>query len=178
MHALADGLSVGRLLLAAVLPWALARGGWLAPLLFVVAAASDYVDGPLARRAARASSYGGVLDNVADVAFVLAGTGTAAWLGLISWAAPAAIACSSGSYALASLRLSRGTAAPRLARSRLGHWAGVCNYACVGVVAGRTVAGPLLVAAAGWITVVVNLAAVGRRWAGPTRRVDDGIEPA
>jgi len=174
--ALADGLSVGRLLLAAALPWALVRGGWPAPLLFALAAASDYVDGPLARRAARASSYGGVLDNVADVAFVLAGTGTAAWFGLVSWATPAAIACSSGSYALASLRLSRRTEAPRLARSRLGHWAGVCNYACVGVVVARDwVAGPL-VAAVGWGTAAVNLAAVANRFV--ARRPDGGERTA
>jgi len=174
--ALADGLSVGRLLLAAALPWALVRGGWLPPLLFVVAAASDYVDGPLARRAGRASSYGGVLDNVADVAFVLAGTGTAAWLGLVSWATPAAIACSSGSYALASRRLSRGTEAPQLARSRLGHWAGVCNYACVGVVAVGDLAGRPLVAGAGWLTAAVNLFAVASRWLPSKRGGADGIE--
>ncbi len=178
MSALADGLSVGRLLLAAVLPWALVRGGWLAPLVFVVAAASDYADGPLARRGGRVSSYGGVLDNVADVAFVLAGTGTAAWLGLVSWTAPAAIACSSGSYALASRNLSRGAATPRLARSRLGHWAGVCNYACVGVVAARAIAGPALVAVAGWLTAAVNVGAFASRWTRAKRPAAEGIERA
>lgn len=164
MAALADGLGVGRLLLAAVFPWALARGGWLALVLFGLAAASDYVDGPIARRAGRVSSYGGTLDNVADVAFVLTATVTGAARGALSWVVPASIVLSAGSYALASLGLSRATGTPRLARSRVGHAAGVCNYVCAGLVAGvAALPGPTTAAAltvAGAVTIVLNGAAL------------------
>lgn len=167
MTALADGLGVGRLLLAAAFPWALGRGGWLPLVLFGLAAASDYVDGPLARRAGRVSAHGGMLDNVADVGFVLSATIAGAARGLLWWPVPVSIALSAGSYALASVATSRATGTPRLARSRLGHAAGVCNYVCAGSVA-TVVAlpGPGIAPAATLValaTLVLNVLAFATR---------------
>ncbi len=164
---MADALSAFRLLLAAALPFAFARGGWLPLLLWGVAAATDYLDGPLARRLDTVSARGAVLDNVADVAFVLTGLVTACAHGLLSPFVPLAVAASVAAYVVASQRLSAGRA-PRLARSRLGHAAGVVNYACVGLAAGSlalpgAVWGPLLVLA-DLGTVTVNLLAAGARW--------------
>lgn len=130
----ADLLSLLRLVLAVVLPFALVRGGGLPAALWVIAAASDYVDGPLARWMGAATRRGAVLDNVADIAFVLGGLATAAALGLVPWLVPAAIVLAVVDYGRASLEANPGGAAEDLARNRLGHTAGVLNYACLGVV--------------------------------------------
>jgi phosphatidylglycerophosphate synthase len=165
----ADALGVARLLAAAALPGAMAAAlagdGWrVAPLaLFAVAAATDFLDGIVARRTGGPTAYGAVLDNVADVAFVLAGTGTAAALGLVPVAVPAAIATSVAAYALASVRRSGGGSTMTLARSRVGHAAGVLNYALLGLVT-IALAVPVrsegVLRPASLVTVAVNLAAV------------------
>ena len=166
----ADALGVVRLAAAAAFPGTLARaladGGpsMLPIVLFVVAAGSDFFDGILARRAGRPTRYGAILDTVADVAFVLAGTGAGAALGLVPTAVPAAIALSVGAYAVASAATTSRDGELRLARSRTGHLGGVCNYALVGFLAGDVLLpGPAWrwILAAGSIVVVgVNLAAV------------------
>lgn len=169
----ADALGVARLVAAAALPVAIARAvtagdGQRAPLvLFAVAAASDFVDGIVARRGRGGPTrHGAVLDNIADVAFVLAGTGTAAALGIVSPIVPAAIVMSVGAYVAASARRTAAAAAVTLARSRFGHAAGVLNYAITGVIAlalafpGRW--GPVLDLAS-VVTVAVNVAAVLER---------------
>ena len=164
---MADVLSGVRLLLALVFPLLLVRGGTAPLLVWAVAAVSDYVDGPIARRRGAVSARGAVLDVTADVAFVLGGLGAAAALGHVTWLAPASIVCSVGGYVLASRRLSRGGGAPRLARSTIGHWAGVANYACVGLVAGSLAlpgaAWSWLLGVAGVVTAGINLAALGLR---------------
>jgi phosphatidylglycerophosphate synthase len=166
----ADALSGLRLLLAVVFPLLLIRGGVAPLIVWAVAAISDYVDGPIARRRGITSARGAILDNVADVAFVLGGLVTAAALGLVTWVAPLSIVGSVGGYVLASRQLSRQDGPPRLARSRIGHWAGVVNWACVGVVAGALalpqVVGPGLLGVAGAVTSAINLAAVGARLLG------------
>jgi phosphatidylglycerophosphate synthase len=156
-----------RLLLAAAMPWLLARGGVLPLVAWCFAAVSDYVDGPLARRYGTTSLRGAVLDNVADVSFVLSGLATAAALGLVSWLTPASIGLSAGAYAVASTSSPRAAAGPSLARSRLGHWAGVANYLCLGVVT-AAVAWPdprwnPMVRAVALATAGYNLAAVAAR---------------
>ena len=69
-----------------------------------------------------------------------------------------------GAYLLASMRPRRGV---QLSRSRLGHWAGVLNYLCLGVVTGA-IAWPdarwrIVLDVAGAATAALNLAAVGNR---------------
>ena len=147
---MANVLSGARLLLAAALPYLLVRGGWPPVVVWIAASLSDYLDGPLARRRGTSTPGGAILDNVADITFVLAGLTTAAALRLVSWVVPASIALSASAYAAASAlrRDAAGAVGPRLARSRLGHWAGVANYACLGVAAG----------AAAWPGTVVGAA--------------------
>jgi phosphatidylglycerophosphate synthase len=160
----ADALSVARLLAAPAFASALERPGWTALGLFAFAAASDFADGRVARRAGRPSGHGAVLDNVADVAFVLGGAVQGARLDLLSWTVPAAIGGSVAAYALASLPASTAARSPRLARSRIGHAAGVVNFALAGLLAGAVATPgsmwPLLLSAAGVLTTVVNVAAV------------------
>jgi phosphatidylglycerophosphate synthase len=160
----ADALGVLRLGVAAALPSALGRGAgsdgdWTPVVLIGVAAATDYLDGIVARRYGP-TAHGAVLDNLADVAVVLAGVGGGVALDLVPAAAPAAIAIAFAAYMVASLRRQSGG----LARSAVGHAAGVCNWALAGLVAGA-VALPgrawTSILAAGSLTVVgINLAAV------------------
>jgi len=170
-----------RLGAAAAMPHELARAagadGGVGPLvLFAAAAASDFFDGRLARLS-RATAHGALLDTVADVAFVLGATGGGAALGLVPWAAPAAIAAAVAAYALASLRRSTREGAWRLARSRVGHAAGVVNYGLAGLVAGAVaLPHPGWIPALGLASVVVvavNAAAVLARWL-PARQLAHG----
>jgi phosphatidylglycerophosphate synthase len=166
---LADALGVVRLVVAAALPGTLLRPTrwWLPILLFALAAASDWLDGPLARRGPGPTRHGAVLDNTADIAFVLAGTVTGALLGLVSPAVPLAIAVAFAAYVVASLAQSTRRGAWRLARSRLGHAAGVLNYALTGLIVARTAlpgrAWGSLLALASLVVVAANLAAVLER---------------
>jgi len=166
----ADALGILRLAAAAAMPAALAaaveaRGPRALPLaLFAAAAASDFLDGPLARRSGRPTSHGAALDNVADIAFVLATLVAAAAHRLVSWAVPAAIVLAFGAYvvATAARREARGPLRP--ARSRLGHAGGVANYALAGLVAGALAvpgaAWPAILALGSAVVVALNGAAV------------------
>jgi phosphatidylglycerophosphate synthase len=168
---MANALSSMRMLLAAAMPWLLLHGGPLPLVAWGLAALSDYFDGPLARWRNEVSVAGAILDNVADVMFVLGGLAGAAALGLISWLVPASIMLSAGAYAAASVR-PRPEAA--LSRSRIGHWGGVLNYICLGLVTG-SLAWPdahwaTVLAVASAATAGLNLAAVGSRLAAAGRR--------
>ena len=165
---LADALTLLRLGVALVFPWCLARGGFGPLALFGVAALTDYTDGPLARRAGRDAKHGAILDVAADVTFVLLGLGSAAALGLVTWAAPAAVVVSVTAYVTASVRLAPRSEGPRLARSRLGHAAGVGNYVLVGFACGAVALPgslwPPLLGLAGALVTALNLAAVAARF--------------
>lgn len=160
-----------RLLLAAAMPCLLVHGGVLPLVAWCVAAVSDYVDGPIARQRGGTSLRGAVLDNVADITFVIVGLTSAVVLELIPWLVPASIGLSGGWYAAASMRSH--AADSTLARSRIGHWAGVVNYACLGLVTGA-VAWPArgwspVLATASVVTAGINLAAVASRFAAASR---------
>jgi phosphatidylglycerophosphate synthase len=169
----ADALSVVRLCAAAALPGALVRavelprGRWVPLALFVVAAASDVIDGAVARRAGGASRHGAVLDNGADLAFVLAGTGTGAALGLLSWVVPSAIVLAFGAYVVASAGRRAAEGGWRRARSTAGHAAGVLNYGLTGLltlaVASPGRIWPPVLRLASIMVVAANLAALLER---------------
>jgi phosphatidylglycerophosphate synthase len=106
--------------------------GWLAVLVFAAVAASDVIDGRLARRWGSASAAGRTFDHLADIGFILAALWTYARLGLVPWWVPAAIASSFTVYLVASW--SRPTARGGLIGSRVGHIGGVCNYVLIGVL--------------------------------------------
>jgi CDP-diacylglycerol--glycerol-3-phosphate 3-phosphatidyltransferase len=87
-----NGLTVLRLLLVPVFAWLLLREGgddsasrvWAAAV-FVVAGATDFVDGELARRQGQVTTFGKVADPIADKA--LTGTALAglSYLGELPW---------------------------------------------------------------------------------------------
>jgi phosphatidylglycerophosphate synthase len=160
-----------RLGLAVVFACALPGGGWTPLDVFGLATASDYVDGPLARRAGGPSAYGVLLDSGADIAFVLLALSSGVALGRLSWIVPLAIACSAGPYLVATLRRSRDVGAPVRAYSAVGHWAGVCNSALVGLLAGSVAlpgaAWGALLPFGSAVVVALNVAAMALRARGP-----------
>jgi phosphatidylglycerophosphate synthase len=91
-------------------------------------AASDLLDGPIARRTHSAGRFGRWLDSAADIVFILTVLSCEAYAGAIPVYLPALIAISFTQYVADSV-LIRGSAVP--IRSLLGHWAGVFNYIIV-----------------------------------------------
>ncbi len=128
----ANALSAFRFVAAAAWIALAARGvGGAAEFgtLAAAAAASDFVDGRLARRLDAVTVAGRWLDSLADIAFVLAALGSEAARGAISFYIPVLIALSFTQYAVDSLMFEKSGAGP--VRSRLGHWGGIINYALV-----------------------------------------------
>lgn len=174
LHA-GDALTLGRLALTLPFACAFAAGvrgsvgaGLVAGLLFAVVAASDYFDGPLARRAGRASARGRSWDNWADIAFIEVALFTAVAVGIAPWWVPASIAASFGYYVIDSWRRTREAPQRRLIASRLGHWGGVCNYVLVGVLtyneaAGIHLLGPTFLAALFALVPLYSAAAIAAR---------------
>ncbi len=115
--------------------------GWIAlwyagrrdPLLLgsiaTVAAASDFLDGRLARMLRVESVGGRWLDTLADFTFILVALTVESWSGTIPAYIPILFAILFAQYALDSLILRGPRAAP--IGSRLGHVAGVANFALV-----------------------------------------------
>lgn len=97
--------------------------------LFVLAVATDLVDGRVARHYGEASAWGGFLDHVTDAAFVAAGLGAVAWTGEgTPWLAPAVL-LAFGQYTLDS-RVPEGRP---LRASSLGRWNGIGYFVVLGV---------------------------------------------
>ncbi len=132
--------------------------GLAALFLFGLIAASDILDGWMARRRHQESAFGRVLDHICDVGFILSALGMFVWQGWAPWWLPAAIAWAFGLYALRSWWLTAGTVGPTLIGSRLGHLGGILNYGAVGLVALDLCVGHLL-GAAGFTHLVFILLA-------------------
>lgn len=132
MSAAADACTWLRVILAPVFVWLLARAAGhpgSAPFaVCVLAVATDFADGRLARASGRASDARRIFDHGADILFLLPGLAMLARLrsvpALLPWAAAVAFAL----YALDGWRRARG-AGFDLAPSRSGAAAGVANYA-------------------------------------------------
>ncbi len=155
--------------------------GVSAAATFVIIAASDVWDGRLARRYGSASPSGRMFDHIADIAFILGALSMYALQAAIPWWVPAAIAASFAFYVIDSWSLS-GAGAATLIGSRIGHLAGICNYALVGVLAFNDTAGihalpPSLLAKLFWLVPVYSAAAVISRVASRHGGVS-AVEPA
>ncbi len=152
-RALPTALSLLRLALGPAFVLALEMSATLPLGIALLAAASDFVDGRLARRLGAASTRGAVLDVVGDGVFVLTALAALADGKRVSWLLPLATALALTGLALAAWRRRTAPAAvaarPRRGPAdRAGHAAGIANYAVViagGVVVAGWVAGPWLV---------------------------------
>lgn len=141
---------------------------WCAALLFALIAASDIVDGQVARASGTASNWGRGFDHGADIFFVLGTLSVYAWRGIAPWWVPASIAVAFTLYVIDAFSGAAPTPARRAA-GRIGHVGGVCNYVLIGVLIGNETIGlhllpPALLAIILLAVPVYSLASVVARY--------------
>ncbi len=139
MRRAADFCTGLRVLLAPVLAWQLAMpradGAVLAFLVFVMAAATDSVDGALARAAGTASRRGRVFDHGADALLLFPAFWVLAHGGRLPLVLPVAATTSFALYLFDGWRRGGGSlGAIELGGSRTGAVGGVLNYVLGGAV--------------------------------------------
>ena len=118
--------------LATVVPSVLAVVGlhWrIAAACFVVAVATDLLDGPLARRRGEASALGGLFDHGSDAIFVSSSLMALAMLDRVPIVLPVLVVAAFLQYVFDSQALTGKT----LRTSHLGRWNGIGYYVLVGI---------------------------------------------
>ncbi len=162
---LANSLSLSRLVIAPLCAWSVVEGrDGLALLFYVLAVASDLVDGPIARRRGEVSALGALLDHASDAFFVSLGVAAMAVRGLAPVALPLLIALAFMQYTLDSKAL----AGRHLRASALGRYNGIAYFVMLGTPLIRNSLGlpwpsDGLVIALGWLLVVSTLASMVNR---------------
>jgi CDP-diacylglycerol--glycerol-3-phosphate 3-phosphatidyltransferase len=121
---------------------------WWAAGLFAIIAASDVVDGQVARAAGTVSPWGRVFDHGADIFFVLSTFLAYVWIGVVRWWVPAAVAVAFAVYVV-DTQLGTPTRVVRPWAGRVGHLGGICNYVMIGVLIGNETLALHLLPAAG-----------------------------
>jgi phosphatidylglycerophosphate synthase len=135
----------------------------IAAACFVVAVATDLLDGALARRLGTASARGRTLDHTADFLFVVAGLLGAAGRGALPFLLPIVVGLAFAQYVVDSLLLE---GREQLRMSRLGRWNGVLYFfPPAGDMLVRLGLGLLAPAVVGlsWALVLTTLASMGER---------------
>ena len=134
---LANATSASRLALVPVSVYAVLAERWaLAAAIFVVAVASDFLDGFLARRRGTVSAFGGVLDHTADAIYVTVTLWAIAYaeaqlrVDMVPGILPLFIALAFLQYLLDS----RALAGKQLRASSLGRINGIAYFVLVGTV--------------------------------------------
>jgi len=168
----ANALTALRFAAAPVCALSIARGFHGAALgLFVLAVATDLVDGRVARRYGETSALGGLLDHASDASFVALGCLALALRGELPWLLPPLIAIAFAQYLLDS-RVPQQAGRPRegwaLRASSLGRWNGIGYFIALGIPVvrdglslGWPPAGWSLVI--GWVLVVTTLVSMADR---------------
>jgi len=133
---MANALTAVRLTIALPLAIALAGPERLAPgvvaILIIVAIATDFLDGAVARRQGTASPAGMLFDHSTDCFFVTSGLAGAAIAGSITPILPALIPFAFGQYVVDSYVWHRQR---QLRASSLGRWNGIFYFVPIALVA-------------------------------------------
>ena len=133
---MANTLTAVRLLLVFPVAIALARPDLLAPgvvaLALCVAIATDYLDGPIARRTGTASAKGQLFDHSTDCLFVTGGLAGAAIAGAVTSILPVLVPFAFGQYVVDSYVWHRRR---QLRASFLGRWNGILYFVPIVLVA-------------------------------------------
>ncbi|MBM3558501.1 MAG: CDP-diacylglycerol--glycerol-3-phosphate 3-phosphatidyltransferase [Alphaproteobacteria bacterium] len=154
---------------------------WLATALFALAAATDWVDGWLARRTGAVSAFGRLLDPVADkvlVAGVLVGLVATGIVG--GWHVAAAIVILGRELLVSGLREYLAQAGGELPVTRLAKWKTAGQLVAIVALAASPAAGPLA-ATAGlallWLAAVLTAVTGWSYLAESLRRVEATPRP-
>jgi len=126
--------------------------------LFGLIAATDLLDGWLARRLQQVSGLGRWLDHLCDVGFILTALGFFVTRAVVPWWLPVSIAWAFSLYVVKSWCWRTARPLPSLLGSRLGHVGGVLYFAVVGLVTVQWCTGGSLLPAQGLQGVFMFLA--------------------
>ena len=133
---MANALTAVRLALVLPMSAALARPDLLTPgalaLVLCVAIATDYLDGPIARRTGTASAKGQLFDHSTDCLFVTGGLAAAAIAGAVTPFLPVLIPFAFGQYVVDSYVWHRQR---QLRASFLGRWNGILYFVPIVLIA-------------------------------------------
>lgn len=171
MRHAADACTALRVLLAPILAWGLGLPrttvGWIPFGIYLAAAATDYVDGALARSAGTASRRGRVFDHGADALLLFPSFLVLAGYGRVPWVLPAAAMAAFGLYVLDGWRRAGSLSTIELTGSRSGAVGGVLNYVLAGaasaaVALDRAGVDAVIYAAAFGVAAVNGAAAIER----------------
>lgn len=164
---MANALTAIRLLLVVPFAFFMARGdersALLALILWVVALATDFLDGPIARRQGTASALSGAFDHTSDFLVVVSGIFAGAFRGAFPWILPICISAAFAQYAIDSYWLHRQI---KFRGSKLGRYNGMLYFvpSCMDIVIrlGARFLQPLLTVLI-WVLVVSTLVSMGQR---------------
>ena len=172
LYTWANLLTGVRLAAIPVSVWAVIYAQWnTALIVFVFAAVTDLLDGPVARRLNEASPLGGLFDHATDAAFVTCTLAACAAYHVVPWPLVFLIPAAFLQYTFDSHVL----AGQSLRTSSLGRINGIAYFVLTGTVVVREGVGlswpPLaLVNAFGWLLVISTLLSMADRWE-PWRRL-------
>jgi phosphatidylglycerophosphate synthase len=164
---MANGLTAVRLLLVAPFAVFMAKGdvrsAVFALVTWAVALATDFLDGPIARRRGTVTALSGTFDHTSDFLFVTSGMFAGASRGAFPWILPVLITAAFGQYVLDSYWIHRQS---KLRGSKLGRYNGMLYFAppCVEIVIrlGARFLQPLLTLLV-WTLVLSTLVSMGQR---------------
>jgi phosphatidylglycerophosphate synthase len=171
----ANALTLLRLIAAPAMAVAVAHEAHAAALgLFVLAVASDLLDGRVARRFGEATPFGGFADHATDALFVASGLAGLAWRGVVPPVLPPLVLAAFTQYALDS----RALAGRALRTSALGRANGIAYFVLLGIPVvrdGLALGWPAdaLAGGIGWALVATTLVSMADRaiaWQAARRR--------
>jgi CDP-diacylglycerol--glycerol-3-phosphate 3-phosphatidyltransferase len=173
---MANALTAVRLLLVIPFAFFMAAGDLrhavLALILFVVALATDFADGPIARRTGTVSALGGTLDHTTDFLFITCGLFAGALRGAFPWILPALITAAFAQYFIDSYWIHRNA---KLRGSKLGRYNGKLYFVPLAmdilIRMGVRFLHPLLTVLV-WLLVLSTLVSMGQRLL-LSRRLED-----
>ncbi len=125
----ANALTILRLLAAPICAFLVFEArDFEAVIVFALAIATDFADGPLARKRGQSSAFGALLDHGSDATFVVLGVAALVSRGLAPTPLPPLIAFAFIQYGLDSRILD----GQRLRASVLGRWNGILYFVFLG----------------------------------------------
>jgi CDP-diacylglycerol--glycerol-3-phosphate 3-phosphatidyltransferase len=126
---MANALTAVRLLLVVPFAFFMSRGDTrsaaFALVAWVVALATDFLDGPIARRRGTVSALSGTFDHTSDFLFVTSGMFAGAFRGAFPWILPVCITAAFAQYVIDSYWIHRQT---KLRGSKLGRYNGMLYF--------------------------------------------------
>ncbi len=164
---MANALTAVRLLLVAPFAYFMARGDLrsavLALVVWAVALATDFLDGPVARHRGTVTALSGTFDHTSDFLFVTSGLFAGAYRGVFPWILPVLIVAAFTQYVVDSYWIHRQT---KLRGSKLGRYNGMLYFVppCMDILIrlGAHFLQPLLTILV-WMLVLSTLVSMGQR---------------